>query len=94
MPKGRRHRTHEERRQISALKRSGRSHGETAHQLGRDPSSISWEIRRNGGGGYGYVQAQRKAEGRRSATISGARAPEMARHCMSEWKWGQPALVA
>ncbi len=51
MPKGRRRLTYEERCRIPALKGSGRSNGKTARQLGRDPSSICREIRRNVGEG-------------------------------------------
>ena len=71
MPKGYRHLTYEERCRISALKGSGRSNDEIARQLGRDPSSISRGFRRNGAArGYGHVEVQGKAEGRRSAVSS------------------------
>ncbi len=71
MPEGYRHLTYPERCQIHALMESGLSGGAIARQLGRSPSSISREIRRNGGArGYRHAQAQRLAEGRRSAASS------------------------
>ena len=70
MPKGYSHLTYEERCQISALIKAGESIGAIARQLGRNPSSISREIRRNGGDrGYGYAEAQGKAESRRSDNL-------------------------
>ncbi len=71
MPEGQRHLTHPERCQIHALMESGLSGGAIARQLGRSPSSVPREIRRNGGArGYRHAQAQRLAEGRRSAASS------------------------
>ncbi len=60
MPEGHRHLTHEERCQIGALKESGLSDGAIAARLGRDRSSVSRELRRNGGG-YSPGEAQRSA---------------------------------
>ena len=71
MPEGYRHLTYAERCQIHALMKSGHSNGAIARQLGRSPSSVSREIRRNGGArGYRHAQAQRKAEARRVAASS------------------------
>ncbi len=62
MPRGCRHLTCGERCRTCAPRKSGRSNGAIAAQLGRSPSSISREIRRNGGGrGYRHRQAQGKA---------------------------------
>ena len=70
MPKGY-HLTCEERCQIHALEKSGRSVPAIATQLGRDRLTILREIRRSGGGrGYRHAQAQRKADARRSAASS------------------------
>lgn len=80
MPKGYRHLTYEERCQISALKGSGRSNGEIARQLGRDPATVGREVRRNGGeGGYAHAEAQARAEARRSAasSVPGKMTPEL-----------------
>ncbi len=71
MPEGQRHLTHPERCQIHALMESGLSGGAIARQLGRSPSSVPRGIRRNGGArGQRHAQAQRLAEGRRSAAPS------------------------
>ncbi len=71
MPEGQRHLTYPERCQIHALMESGLSGGAIARQLGRSPSSVPRGIRRNGGArGYRHAQAQRLAEGRRSAASS------------------------
>ncbi len=71
MPEGYRHLTYPERCQIHALRESGISDAAIARQLGRSPSSVPREIRRNGGArGYRHAQAQRLAEGRRSAASS------------------------
>ncbi len=58
MAKGYRHLSYEERCQIHALKKRADSIRGIARQLGRSPSTISREVRRNsGGGGYRYKQA-------------------------------------
>ncbi len=71
MPKGYHHLTQPERCQIYALRKSGLSQGAVARRLGRCPSVISREIRRNSGErGYRHAQARRKAEERRRAASS------------------------
>ncbi len=71
MPEGQRHLTHTGRSRIHALMKSGLSAAAVARQLGRSPSSVPRGIRRNGGArGYRHAQAQRLAEGRRSAASS------------------------
>ncbi len=71
MPEGYRHLTHPERCQIHALMESGLSAAAVARQLGRSPSSVPREIRRNGGArGYRHAQAQRRAEARRRSASS------------------------
>ena len=58
--------TQEERYQISALHELGYSNAEIARRLVRSPSTISREIRRNGGTkGYNAAQAQRASDQRR-----------------------------
>ncbi len=71
MAKGYRHLSHEERCQIHALRKRGDSTRAIARQLGRSPSTISREVRRNSGGrGYRYKQADRLArERRRKASL-------------------------
>jgi IS30 family transposase len=58
----------EERIEIADLHRTGSSIRRIAHQLGRAPSTISRELRRNGrsGGGYRPFDAQRHAVARRT----------------------------
>ena len=60
-----------ERQQVYFLRKQGLSCRGIARQLGRSPSTISRELRRNsGGGGYRFSQAQRMAWERRSETSS------------------------
>ncbi len=71
MPEGCRHPTFDGRCRIYATGKSGLSNGAIARWPGRDPSTISRELRRNGGGrGYRQGQARRKANGRRSGAPS------------------------
>ncbi len=70
MAKGYRHLSYEERCQIHALKKRGDSIRGIARQLGRSPSTISREVRRNSGGrGYRYKQADRLARARRQKAL-------------------------
>lgn len=56
------HLTEEERYQIDDLRREGFNQGEIAKKLGRSPSTLSRELKRNGGErGWRPRQAQRKA---------------------------------
>ncbi len=74
MPEGQRHLTYAERCQIHALRESGISDAAIARQLGRDRTTVWREVRRNSGKrGYRHAQAQRLAEGRRSAAPSAPR---------------------
>lgn len=58
--------TQEERYQIYALRKAGHTQNEIAETLGRDPSTISRELRRNKGlKGYRPAQAHRLAEHRK-----------------------------
>ena len=60
-----------ERQQVYFLRKQGFSCRGIARQLGRSPSTISREFRRNSGGrGYRFSQAQRMAWERRSETSS------------------------
>ena len=60
-----------ERQQVYFLRKQGLSCRGIARQLGRSPSTISRELRRNSGGrGYRFSQAQRMAWERRSETSS------------------------
>ena len=80
MPEGQRHLTHPGRCRIHATGKSGHSNGAIARRPGRSPSSVSREIRRNGGArGYRHAQAQRRAEGRRGAapSVPGKMTPEL-----------------
>jgi transposase, IS30 family len=67
------HITKEERIQISALKRAGRTNGEVARQLGRDPSTIGRELRKHATEilpavfAYRPGTAHRRAKDRRAA---------------------------
>ncbi len=71
MPEGYRHLTFDGRCRIYALGKSGLSNGAVARRLGRAPSTVSRELRRNAGGrGYRHRQARRKATGRRSDASS------------------------
>jgi transposase, IS30 family len=71
MAKGYRHLTYEDRCQIYALKKSGMSHADIAHQLDVDKSTITREIRRNSGDrGYRYKQAHQLSEDRRHQASS------------------------
>ncbi len=73
MPEGHRHLTHTGRCQIHALMKSGLSNAAVARQLGRSPSSVPREIRRNGGArGQRHAQAQRRAEARPPLRLVGA----------------------
>ncbi len=93
MPKGYRHLTYEERCRIPALKGSGRSNGEIARQLGRDPTTVGRETRRNGGeGGYAHAEAQARANRRRPALFP-AQAGKRAGPCTSEWKPGEQCVM-
>ncbi len=66
MPVGYHHLTHCERCQINTLLHRGLSQREIAHDLGRDPGTISREISRNRGQrGYRPKQAHGKATSRR-----------------------------
>lgn len=59
--------TENERYQIDALKKVGFTQKEIADQLGRSPSTISRELKRNRGlRGYRPAQAQRLSDGRRA----------------------------
>jgi len=65
--------TYDERCQIYALKRSGKSSRAIGLQLQRDPETIRREIRRNSGSkGYRYKQAQEKSHLRRIVASKGA----------------------
>ena len=80
MPEGQRHLTYPERCQIHALRESGLSNGAIARQLGRDRTTVWREVRRNSGKrACRHVQAQRRAEGRRSAapSVPGKMTPEL-----------------
>ncbi len=71
MPEGQRHLTHTGRSRIHALRESGLSNGAIARQLGRDRTTVWRGVRRNSGKrACRHVQAQRRAEGRRSAAPS------------------------
>lgn len=64
MPYG--HLTIEEREQVSRMHYAGASRRAMARELGRSPSTISRELRRNGSGSdYSAVTAQRRAARRR-----------------------------
>ena len=61
-----RHLTHKEREIVAQMHHDRRKQGEIATRLGRDPSTISRELRRNGGSrGYSALTAQTKADARR-----------------------------
>jgi IS30 family transposase len=71
MPKGHHHLTYEQRCQIYALLKSGRTKAGVARQIGVHRSTITREIERNTGRkGYRYKQAQEKASARRAAASS------------------------
>lgn len=60
------HLTQEERYTIERMRKDGYNQARISECLGRDPGTISREIRRNSGQrGYRHKQAQRKAEDRR-----------------------------
>ena len=60
------HLTLQERDRIAQLRHAGADQQEVARAVGRSPSTISRELRRNGAGGEYYAgQAQRAAEQRR-----------------------------
>lgn len=62
------HLTLEEREFLQRLKKEGHTQGRIAEMLGRDPSTVSRELRRNRGQrGYRAQQAQRMADARRQA---------------------------
>jgi len=66
MPEGYKHITYEERCQISALLKSGKTKSEIARLLNRDRRTIAREILRNQGlRGYRYKQADLKSKERR-----------------------------
>ena len=68
------HLQYDERCQIRALHTHGVSISSIAHQLGRDKSTISHELRRHRGAtGYFHQQAQRLVVQRCSAASSGPR---------------------
>ena len=69
----------EERYQISALKQTGHTQRQIAQALGRSPSTISRELRRNQeGGGYAAERAQRISDRRRrEAHEAHKRIPEL-----------------
>jgi IS30 family transposase len=59
------HLTHKEREIVAQMYRDRRKQCEIADKLGRDPSTVSRELRRNGGTrGYSALAAQTKAETR------------------------------
>lgn len=63
------HLTQEERYTIERMRKDGYKQARIAECLGRDPGTISRELRRNcGQRGYRHEQAQRKAEDRRFAS--------------------------
>ena len=63
------HLTQEERYTIERMPKEGYTQARIAECLGRDPGTVSREIRRNSGQrGYRHKQAQRKAEDRRFAS--------------------------
>ena len=63
------HLTQEERYTIERMRKEGYTQARIAECLGRDPGTVSREIRRNSGQrGYRHKQAQRKAEDRRFAS--------------------------
>jgi IS30 family transposase len=63
--------TEGERNQIYVLNKRGLKQSEIAHDLGREPSTISRELKRNRGGrGYRPKQAHREATERRRAASS------------------------
>ncbi len=71
MPEGYRHLTFDGRCRIYAAGISGLSNGAIARHPGRDPSTISREFRRDGGGrGYRQGQARRMASARRNGASS------------------------
>jgi len=60
------HLTHKEREIVAQMHHDRRKQGEIAKRLGRDPSTISRELRRNGSSrGYSALAAQTKADARR-----------------------------
>jgi IS30 family transposase len=69
--------TLEERYQLQALRTLGSSRAEIARSLGRHPSTISREVRRNSNGGYlalkaaGAAHQRRVVKGQRSRKIRG-----------------------
>lgn len=55
----------DERARVEAMRSAGVSVEETAWRLGRDPSTVYRELKRNGsGGGYDAAAAQDRADGR------------------------------
>jgi IS30 family transposase len=62
-----RHLTLQERERVSQMVHAHRSQAEIARRLGRHPSTVSRELRRNRSpSGYWAAAAQEKAEARRS----------------------------
>jgi len=75
--------THEERERLSQLRAAGETQASIARILGRSPSSISRELRRNGQGeSYFALHAQRQAEARRRER---PRQPKMERRDISDF---------
>ena len=71
MPNGYRHLTCAERCRTCAPRKGGLSVSGVAQQLGRPRSTVSREVRRNGGGrGQRHKQAQRKPDARRRGASS------------------------
>ena len=87
------HLTQEERYTIERMRKEGYNQARIAECLGRDPGTISREIRRNSGHrGYRHKQAQGKAEIRRF--ISRRRVKPIFNTLMakSEFSWGLTAI--
>lgn len=69
-----RHLTLTDREFLDRLKKAGKSKGEIAELMGRHPSTVGRELRRNAGQrGYRPKQAQRLAEARRKASCRTAK---------------------
>ena len=77
MAEGYTHPTPEERYYIRARLKAGDSRSEVARSLGRSPSTVSRELKRNSGlRGYRPKQAQRLADARHAARLRGVRLTE------------------
>ena len=80
MAKSYTHLTPKERYYIKTRLRAGDSHSEIARSIGRSPSTVSRELRRNRGQrGYRPKQAQRLADGRHAARWRGVRLTDSVR---------------